>query len=45
MGDQYFGHVDLTRSLEAVISVGHSVVIAALVDPFDFVDTEETTMQ
>lgn len=44
MVDRYFGHVDLTRFLEVVILVGHLVVSAALVGPFDSADTEETMM-
>lgn len=44
MADQYFGHVDLTRFLEVVILVGRLIVIAVLVDPFDFADMEETRM-
>ena len=44
MVDRYFGHVDLTRSLEVVLLVGLLVEIAVLVGPSDCADTKETMM-
>ena len=44
MADRYFAHVDLMKSLEVVILVGHLVATAALVGPSDSAGAEEMTV-